>query len=462
MSRGAVGLDERASGAPAEAADARHLLVTPAAELHLKSRRTRRRMLDTLRRNLAAALSRHAPGGRLSPGPGDRLRVDGPDPAAPAERLARVFGVQNVQMVVPVPGASLDALVDAVAPRARTAVAGRKFAVRVRRSGSHDWHTMDAERALGAALLDTSAGVDLSHPDVTVRVHAWDDHAFYVEREWPGINGLPLGVHAPLLALVSGGIDSPVAAWSVMRRGSPVDFVHFELECAQTEHTLAVTYDLWARWGAGTNPHVWVVDFHPVELAIRAHVPDRWRQVALKHIMLEVADRIALGTRRGALVTGDAIGQVSSQTVSNLVALERMTTAVVFRPLLTMSKDEIIERARAIGSYDLSARAQEACNLATGPVETSANLGRLRAVVEELGDTLVDDALERGRRVVALDQWGPGMALPPVVGDAGGRAVVDAGEPVPVDGPIGFRGAGAIERASQAAAAGRDAAVLVA
>jgi tRNA uracil 4-sulfurtransferase len=425
----------------------RHVVVTPTAELHLKSRRTRRRMIDTLRRNLRETLRAVAPLAVLGQGPGERLRVDGPDDAlaVACEVAAHTFGVQTVQLVTDVPCGSLDELVSAVAAHARSRVAGHTFAARVRRVGEHDWRSMDAERAIGTALLPGSAGVDLRNPEVTVRTLVYDDHAIYVEREVDCVGGFPLGVHAPLLTLLSGGIDSPVAAWSVMRRGSPVDFVHCELECAQTEHTLAVAYDLWKRWGAGTSPVVWVLDFSAVEAWLRAHVDGRWRQVALKWVMITEANRIARETRHVALVMGDAIGQVSSQTVSNIAALERVHDAVVLRPLITMSKNEIIERARAIGSYELSSRAQEVCNLTDGPVETAANVGRLRTVVE----AIPDDVRAAPRRVVSLAEWSPAMPLPSVC----------SGSTLP--GSSVFSGPDAIIRASKASALGQPTAVLL-
>lgn len=438
------------------------LLVSPAGEIHLKSRRTRRRMRDVLRRDLVDALGRAALEAELTDGPGDRFTASTPDPSAVAPVLARVMGVHRVERARVVPVGPLDDLVATVAPLAEPAIAGRRFAVRVRRRGEHGWTTVEAERALGSALLGASAGVDLDHPDVTVRVHVWGERAFLLGERWPGPGGLPLGVHPTLLGLLSGGIDSPVAIWSMMRRGSPVDVVHFVLDCAQSDHALAVAYGLWRTWGAGSRPRAWLVDFRKVAEALQDRVADRDRQVLLKSLMLRAAEALAHEQGHPALVTGDAMGQVSSQTVSNLVAIDRTHSAVVLRPLIGMTKEEITQRARSVGTYELSARAREVCNLATGPVETAARPGRVRRLLEQLPDALVDDALAVHRTVVALPAWEPGLEPVPVVHEAPVDVpFVGAGARPPASGPVALGGPDAVERATALAREGRPVWVVV-
>ena len=398
---------------PSRGALDRRVLLTAGDEIHLKSKRTRRRFMRILRANIDAAL--HAagvaadvtdrPSGRMTAVPHDPDDLD-----RMAAVLAAVFGLHRVDVVRRVTITSLDdlcaAAVDVFAPM----VAGRRFAVRVRRRGEHDWHTTDAERTIGSQLLAISAGVDLGHPDVTARIEVWDGDAHLVERRTPGAGGLPLGTQPPVLSMLSGGFDSPVAAWLLMRRGSPVDFVHVTMDCAQSEHALAVAFELWRRWGAGSDPRVWVVEFRDVKEALLRCVDDAHRQVVLKQLMFRVAAALARRHGHPALVTGESVGQVSTQTVANLAEIDRAHDATVLRPLAGFTKDEIVAWSRRVGTHDLSARAREVCNLSVGPVETAARRGRLTRAAAALPDDLIARALARTLEL-RLAGWYPGMDL---------------------------------------------------
>lgn len=392
--------------------DDRRVLLTLAGDIHLKSSRTRRLFLRILRENLRTGLHDAAPGASLEAGPPGRLTITGDDDslAAAVTVAATTFGVHRAELVRRVRATTLDDLAAAVAGAYREQVAGRTFAVRVRRRGDQAWKSPDAEREIGTRLRDASAGVDLSRPEVIVRVDVWDDQVHFVERQVAGPGGLPLRTQPAILSLLSGGFDSPVAAWLMMRRGSPVDFVHFMMDCAQSDHALAVAYEMWQRWGAGTRPRAWVVEFREVKEALLTHVDSAHRQVVLKQLMFRVADALARVEHLPALVTGEAVAQVSTQTIWNLAEIDRVHSSTVLRPLAGLTKDEILDWARRIGTHDLSARAKEVCNLATGPVEVAARRQRLARATATLPDDLVERALDT-RRVLSLAHWHPGIDL---------------------------------------------------
>ena len=439
------------------------LLLTVAGDIHLKSARTQRRLRRTLRHNLEAALARESPTAVIVAGPQGRMMVTAHDQAtleAAADAAARVFGIYRVIAVRRLAVPDLESLTTQVAELARDRVRGHTFAVRVRRRGAQPWRSVDAERAIGAALLDDSAGVDLSTPEVEVRAEVYDEEAFYVERTWDGTDGLPLGTQEAVLSLLSGGFDSPVAAWMMMRRGCPVDFVHFMMDCAQSDHALAVGYGLWERWGHGTDPLAWVVDFTEVKTSLLDRVESQHRQVVLKQLMFAAADALAARERRPALLTGEAVGQVSSQTLTNLVEIDRACERTVLRPLAGLTKNEIIGWSRHCGTHDLSARAKEVCNLADGPVEVAARRRRLERAVAALPEDLVSRALAE-RRVIRLADWHPGVELVPVATDTPpGTPLVGPDDPVPATGPVAFVGRDAAHRASPLAAAGRPVTVV--
>lgn len=433
------------------------LIVTLTGDIYVKSDRTRarfhRRLSDNLRQALAARAGRShvrwLDAGRLL------LTADRLEDAARA--AASTFGVYRVEQARPLPTSSLTELADAAGEAARPQVADRTFAVRVRRHGRHSWRSLDAEREIGARLVDASAGVDLDDPEVTVPVVVIDDRAWLVTHSWKGPGGMPLGTQESALALISGGFDSPVAAWMVMRRGSPVDFLHVELDCAQSDHALAVAHQLWRRWGAGTSPLAWLVDFGQVEDLLTERVPSRLRQVVLKQLMFETADRVAAETHQPALITGEALGQVSSQTLHHLAEIDRSCTRTVLRPLAGFDKDEIVTRAHEIGTGPLSARAKELCNLSSGPgVAVAAQRETLARAQSGLPADVAADAARR-RRVIALEHWTPGMEAVPVVDQPPpDTPLITADNPPPAYGPAAFSGDRAPHAASRLKAAGRE------
>lgn len=434
------------------------LLVTLSGEIHTKSRRTGRWFRRLLVDNMRTALARQGEAdvrdlGRV-------VVVDASDLESAAESLASVIGVHRIDRGTPVPANDLPVLAARVAEIARPSVMGRTFAVRLNRRGQHDWRSPDALRVIGAALLDDSAGVNLDEPDVEVRVEVYGNDAWVVDRSWMGPNGLPLGTQDRVLALLSGGFDSPVAAWMMMRRGSPVDFVHFTLECAASDHALLVAKELWQSWGHGTSPVVWKVEFQPIKQQLYDRTPPRLRQVVLKQLMFAAADQLADELGIQALVTGESVGQVSSQTMAHLAQIDRMVTRTVLRPLAGFTKQEIIDWSRRIGTESLSARAKEVCDLSEGPVAVAAQRETLERAHDGLPRDIVAQALA-DREVIALEHWRPGAPLVPVVTEPpDGVPVVRGRHDDSGSGPAAWSGKNAIALASAAHAAGRPAWVL--
>jgi thiamine biosynthesis protein ThiI len=325
-----------------------------------------------------------------------------------------VFGIDRVDRVRILEVPSLEGLAANVAELCGPEVSGKTFAVRVRRSGDHNWKSRDGERVIGSALFDHSAGVDLSNPQVTVQVTVEDTKAAVAAHSWHGPGGLPVSTQSPALVMLSGGIDSPVAGWMMMRRGCPIDMLHFQLECNQADHALAVGHELATRWGHGANITLHVIDFEPVKKELSAAAQPRLRQVLLKQLMTEAAHRVARQLDLPLLVSGDSLGQVSSQTAANLVEIDKYTQAPLLRPLIAFTKQEIVDRARQIGTYELSTKAREVCDLSEGRrVETAAPTRRLQIGMSRLRSGLIDDALATWESVRA-SEWFPGIPLTPV------------------------------------------------
>lgn len=385
----------------------RRLLLTLASEFHMKSPRTRRWFKRQLHENIRAALAAHAPDARLVDD-GRRLLVDADDIDRAGAAASRVFGIHRVSAVLEVEEQSFDQLVEVATEVGAPQVVDRSFAVRVRRRGKQPWQSPDLAAAIGERLLPHARKVDLKHPESEVKVEAYGDVAYMVERSWDGPGGLPLGTQGRCISMLSGGYDSPVATWMLMRRGSPTDFVHLRLDCAETSHALLVAHELWRCWGQGTEPRVWLVEFEAVKEAIAEHVPGRFRQIVLKRLMYEAADRVATMANSIALVTGESVGQVSTQTLQHLSLLDKSVQHLVLRPLVGNDKEEIIALSRRIGLADVCARALEACSLDSRFTATSASATEMERARADVADKVLEEALA-SVKVIRLPDWVPGM-----------------------------------------------------
>jgi tRNA uracil 4-sulfurtransferase len=407
----------------------RLLRLKIAGEIGTKSSRTRRRFLRMLGRNVRAALDRAGVRATVEPR-WSRLLVRSPDQERARQALRRVFGLHSVAEVAAIPFATLDEFVEAAADLYRPFVDGRTFAVRARRSGEHPFRSTDVARALGTALLEGSAGVDLDEPEVTVPVEVVDGTAFVSLETTPGPGGLPVGVGGRVLALFSGGFDSPVATWMAMRRGMAVDLVVYDLGgCGQVDAALEVAQVLTRNWAGGVEPRAHVVDLAAVVMALRARVEPRIRQVLLKRAMYRAGTLLAERLGAEALVTGEALGQVSTQTLRNLSVAEDAAGVPVLRPLIGMDKEEIMVRARAIGTHDASVRVQEHCNIATGRVETAARLREVVTAEGQIDESFVRTSVDRAE-TFDLTTWTPGPPPDHVVATPPAEAVViDVREP---------------------------------
>lgn len=316
----------------------------------------------------------------------NRFYLEAPDEAAAI--LARVFGIQSFSPVTARPWSSFDDLVALGEEEFTEQVLGKTFAVRVRRSrirGQVDFSSEDLERALGARLLPHSAGVDLGAPDFTAHMELDPGVAHLFGSILPAQAGLPVGTEGKALSLISGGIDSAAASWLMLKRGVRVDYLFYNLGGSEHENQVLEVIQLLARdWSYGYRPKLWLVDLRPWVQELRERTPERLWQVILKRVMLRGAQEIARRAHAGALVTGEAVGQVSSQTLENLVVIERSCELSLLRPLLGFDKREIIDLARRIGTYELSARVPEYCALQGRSPATRATAQEVEAAESRL------------------------------------------------------------------------------
>ena len=387
------------------------LHVTLSGDVYLKSRRSQKGLIRRVLANLGKALTAAGYDGPVDRVGSHRYAIAPRSEELDAVRRAAlsVFGIAAADTMTSVPFKSTGDLAERICDLSYESVGERTFAVRVKRRGHHDWNSVALAGTIGGLIVDRGGRVDLSNPEVTVSVTVIDDKAFLVTAHSKGHGGLPIGSQDRVLCLISGGFDSVVAAWMLMSRGCAVDFVHFTLNCAQSDHALAVASEMWHEWGHGMRPTVHLVEFQPVKDALFEHVDPQLRQVALKVMMGRAASAVAKDEGISALVTGDALGQVSSQTLPHLMAVSEAADVPILRPLVGLPKQSIIDLARVVGTAELSARAQEVCDLSEGrPVATKASQESIDASVRRIPDMVMSDALAT-RKTFKLSDWSPGQ-----------------------------------------------------
>jgi thiamine biosynthesis protein ThiI len=374
-------------------------LVRFSGELATKSRRTRARFQKRLVVNLRDALASEGTEAQVEGG-WSRLYLEGPSDAF-LDPLGRTFGVSSSSLVIGECAARLDEIIETGVRLYGEQVRGRRFAVRARRAGDHAFHSSDIHRDLGAAL-NPGATVDLDDPEVTVRVEVRDDRAHFYEDPVAGAAGLPLGVQGTAVALISGGFDSAVAAWMALRRGISLDYVFCNLGgAAYKRMVVEVSKVLADRWSYGTHPRLHVLEFEPIVAAMRERAKPAYLQVVLKRLMYRAASTIAEEIGAEAIITGESVGQVSSQTLVNLRAIDDASERPVLRPLLGFHKEEILVRAREIGTHDLSARVREYCDVAPDRPVTAASPESAREQEDSVGVVELEQAIA-AREVLKL------------------------------------------------------------
>ncbi|OOF43278.1 tRNA 4-thiouridine(8) synthase ThiI [Rodentibacter trehalosifermentans] len=242
----------------------------------------------------------------------------------------------------------------------------RTFCVRVKRKGKHSFSSIEAERYIGGGLNQhiESAKVRLKNPDVTVRIDIEDDKMLLVKKRHLGIGGYPIGTQEDVLSLISGGFDSGVSSYMLIRRGSRVHYCFFNLGGAAHEIGVKqMAHHIWQRYGSSHKVRFIAINFEGVVGEILEKVDNGQMGVVLKRMMVRAASQIAARFNIEAIVTGEALGQVSSQTLTNLRLIDEASEALVLRPLISHDKEQIIATAKEIGTDDIAKSMPEFCGV---------------------------------------------------------------------------------------------------
>ncbi len=375
-------------------------------ELFLKSEPVKRHFIGLLMRNIKKALDSEGLPHKFDLFRG-RMLVPGDDPERIASVVCRVFGVVDVSVCTRTTN-SLDDLCSAAIDTAEGNLKpGMSFAIRAKRQGVFGYTSQQMGEVIGRVVSGHIAGarVDLSHPDYEIFIEARDFGGFVYDRRIEAPGGLPLGTQGRVCVLLSSGIDSPVASWLSMKRGCEVTHLHMDAgrwagpdvkEAAVENHR---RLSLWCR---GFALPMLVFDSEPLYDAMEEHrIPPRNRCVICKRFMMRAGSVIVPKQHALALVTGDSLGQVASQTLPNVVVISDAATVPVLRPLITYDKQETIDIARRIGTFDAHPK-DLACRAVPRMPATAAMSEEIRACEEKMDmESLVACAVKGPEIIIA-------------------------------------------------------------
>ncbi|MCG7340891.1 tRNA 4-thiouridine(8) synthase ThiI [Staphylococcus auricularis] len=297
----------------------------------------------------------------------DRMYIE-LEPDAPLDemldRLSGVFGIRSISPVLKI-DKTLEAANQQAIAFAQNYAQGDSFKIEVKRSDKQfPMETFELQRDIGEAVLKNTSGihVDVKYPDHTIKVEVRLDAIYVYDQIIEGAGGLPVGTGGKTLLMLSGGIDSPVAGMEVMRRGVTVEAIHFHsppfTSDKAKEKVIELTRILAGRVG---TIKLHIVPFTELQKQVNKVVHERYTMTSTRRMMMRVADKLVHRIGADAIVNGENLGQVASQTLKSMYAINHVTSTPVLRPLLTLDKEEIVKKAKAIGTYETSIQPFEDC-----------------------------------------------------------------------------------------------------
>ncbi|EKD7164196.1 tRNA 4-thiouridine(8) synthase ThiI [Vibrio vulnificus] len=322
------------------------------------------------------------------------------------EILTTTPGIQQVLEVKQSDFKDLHDIYEQVLELSRERIENKTFVVRAKRRGKHDFTSIELERYVGGGLNQSveSSSVKLHNPDITIKIEVVDDKLNQILAHHKGLGGFPLGTQEDLLSLISGGFDSGVSSYLHIKRGSKVHYCFFNLGGPAHEIGVKqVAHFLWNKYGSSAKVRFISVDFEPVVAEILEKVEDGQMGVVLKRMFMRAAGMVAEKFDIQALVTGEALGQVSSQTLTNLRHIDVVTDRLILRPLINWDKDEIIKVARDIGTEDFAKTMPEYCGVISKKPTVKAVKEKLEAEEANFNFDILEQVVRNARQMDIRD-----------------------------------------------------------
>lgn len=281
------------------------------------------------------------------------------------KRLPHVFGIQSFSPVAKCETTMEDIYKTAIEVVGSDEAEGKTFKVEIKRTDkSFPYVTHELQQMIGAQVLRTFPGlsVNLHKPDILLLVEIRSEGAFLTSKVYQGATGMPVGSNGKSLLMLSGGIDSPVAGYLMMKRGVAIDAIHFESPPFTSELAKQKVIDLAEKLSSfGASVRLHVIPFTELQQTIVNKIPDGASMTTTRRIMMQIADKVRVETDALGIISGESLGQVASQTLESLTAINAVTSTPILRPLISSDKLEIIDIAKEIGTYEISIRPYEDC-----------------------------------------------------------------------------------------------------
>jgi len=379
-------------------------------EIIVKSRPVRKRFIGQLKKNLRKILMPLSENIQIS-GTWDFVEVnlieeDSGLESLVLERLKHTSGIDFVLKVKEHSFKGLQDIADIVVKEYADQVKDKTFCVRVKRSGRHPFTSIQAEQKAGGALFHNSesAGVKLKNPEVLVQLEIRDEQLLTVESRTQGLGGFPMGQQESCVSLISGGFDSSVASYLMIKRGIRTHYCFFNLGgIAHEVGVKQVAHYLWEKYGSSHRVLFITIPFEEVVSELLTKVQNSQMGVVLKRMMLRVAEQVAVEFNSPAIVTGECVGQVSSQTLTNLAVIDKATDMLTMRPLITMDKQDIISISRETGTEEFAAVMPEYCGVISDKPTTCAKLEKIEKEEGNFDFDVLTRAFDN-RKVENIDQ----------------------------------------------------------
>lgn len=279
-------------------------------------------------------------------------------------KISKIFGIATFAFVEEYNYESLDKLKEIIK---NFDVKNKKFRITAKVIGNFPFNSIELQKILGEVLYYDGGIVKLKDFEIEIFVYLKDNKVQIYNKIYKGSLGLPLGSQGKVLVLFSGGIDSPVASWEIMRRGCLPTFLFINL--GGSEH-LKQVYEVYEKlcneWCLGVETKFNYIDGKEIVNLIKKKIKPSYKQIVLKKIFYLIAEKVAVENKYDAIITGENIGQVSTQTLKNLNAIQMGINKIIIRPLITFEKEEIVKEAIKIGTYNHSTKIGELCNISDG------------------------------------------------------------------------------------------------
>ncbi|MEO9493590.1 tRNA uracil 4-sulfurtransferase ThiI [Vibrio splendidus] len=377
-------------------------IVKPHPEIFIKSESVRKRFTKILERNIRTILQRRTESVAVF-NRRDYIEVTSESDKyfkETLEVLTQTPGIHHSLEVQQSEFKDLHHIYEQVLERSGALIEGKTFSVRAKRRGKHDFTSIELERYVGGGLNQAveSAKVKLKNPDITVKVEVENEKLNQVIERHKGLGGFPLGTQEDLLSLISGGFDSGVSSYLHIKRGSKVHYCFFNLGGPAHEIGVKqVSHYLWDKYGSSAKVKFISIDFEPVVAEILENVEDGQMGVVLKRMFMRAGGMVAERFGIEALVTGEALGQVSSQTLTNLRHIDNVTDTLILRPLINWDKEDIIDLSRKIGTEDFAKVMPEYCGVISKKPTVKAKKGKLEAEEAKFNFEVLEQVIENAR-----------------------------------------------------------------